>query len=81
MTPSAPADGDLHTGTVTFYRPEEGWGAISSADLPAGRDAWVHFSVIDMPGYRTLQEGQAVRFAFEQVQQDGFDYRATYVRP
>ena len=36
--------------------------------------------MIDMPGYRFLQEGQAVRFAFERAKQDSFDFRATYVR-
>jgi cold shock CspA family protein len=40
----------------------------------------VHLDVIDMPGYRVLQEGQAVRFTFERAKQDSFDYQATYVR-
>jgi len=80
MVSSEPRDDELHDGTVKFFRQEKGWGAISSDALPAGRDAWVHFSDIDMPGYRALREGQAVRFAFEEVRQDSFDFRATYVR-
>ena len=74
-------DEDLHVGTVKFFESEKGWGAIASDALPPERDAWVHFSVIDLPGYRSLQDGQAVRFAFERARQDSFDYRATYVRP
>jgi CspA family cold shock protein len=80
MPPSEPSDVELHDGTVKFYIEEKGWGAIASDALPLGRDAWVHFSMIDMPGYRSLQQGQAVRFAFEQAKQDSFDYVATYVR-
>ncbi|HVW81105.1 MAG TPA: cold shock domain-containing protein [Mycobacteriales bacterium] len=66
---------------MKFFKPDRGWGAISSPDLPHGRDAWVGFSVIDMQGYRELVTGQQVRFTFEQAQQDSFDYRATWVRP
>jgi CspA family cold shock protein len=80
MLPSEPSDEDLHNGTVKFFNEEKGWGAIASDTLPSGHDAWVHFSNIDSTGYRSLREGQAVRFAFEQVKQDSFDYRATYVR-
>jgi CspA family cold shock protein len=67
-------------GVVKFYRDEKGWGAISSAELPAGRDAWVHFSVIDGDGYRSLTEGDAVDFDYEQAMQDSFRFRATRVR-
>jgi CspA family cold shock protein len=81
VRPSELSDEDLHIGTVKFFKAEKGWGAIASDDLPPNRDAWVGFAVIDMPGYRFLEEGQAVRFAFEPAQQDSFDYVATYVLP
>jgi CspA family cold shock protein len=80
MLPGELTDEDLHVGTVTFFEEDEGWGAIASESLPPERGAWVHFSVIDMPGHRSLEAGQSVDFAFEQVQQDSFDYRATCVR-
>jgi CspA family cold shock protein len=80
MPPSEPRDDELHDGIVKFYIEEKGWGAIASDALPLGRDAWVHFSMIDMPGYRSLQQGQVVRFAFKQAKQESFDYVATYVR-
>lgn len=67
-------------GTVKFWKAEKGWGAISSDELPPGRDAWVHFSVLDMPAYRALEAGQAVEFTFEPAQQDSFEYRAVHVR-
>jgi cold shock protein len=80
MLPNELSDEDLHVGTVKFFKEEKGWGAIASDALPPERDAWVHFSVIDMPGHRSLEAGQSVDFAFEQVEQDDFDHRATYVR-
>jgi CspA family cold shock protein len=67
-------------GVVKFYRDEKGWGAISSPELPDGRDAWVHFSVIDGDGYRSLTEGDAVEFDYEEAMQDSFRFRATHVR-
>jgi CspA family cold shock protein len=67
-------------GTVKFYKPEKGWGAIASAELPDGFDAWVHFSMIEMDGYRSLDEGDQVEFEYEEAQQDSFRFRATTVR-
>ena len=67
-------------GTVKFYKAEKGWGAISSPELPAGRDVWVHFSVIDGVGYRSLTAGERVEFDYEPARQDSFEFRATRVR-
>ncbi|PZF86717.1 cold-shock protein [Jiangella anatolica] len=67
-------------GTVKFFRADKGWGAISSPDVPDGADTWVHFSVIDMDGFRELAAGDRVEFSYEQVQQDSFRFRATRVR-
>lgn len=67
-------------GVVKFYKREKGWGAISSDELPPGRDAWAHFSAIDGAGYRELVAGEAVEFDVEAAQQDSFDFRATRVR-
>jgi CspA family cold shock protein len=49
-------------GTVKFFKPDKGWGAITSPDLPDGFDAWVHFSAIEMDGYRSLNPGDPVEF-------------------
>ena len=73
------AIGERSVGTVKFFRPEKGWGAISCTELPPGMDAWVHFSVIEMPGYRQLTEGEVVDFEYEPAVQDSFRFRATRV--
>lgn len=67
-------------GVVKFYRAEKGWGAISSTELPAGQDAFVHFSVIEMPGYRSLDQGEVVDFDYQPTVQDSFRFIATHVR-
>ncbi|HEY0870926.1 MAG TPA: cold shock domain-containing protein [Acidothermaceae bacterium] len=68
-------------GVVKFWNAEKGWGAISSEELPAGHDAWAHFSqIMDMPGYRTLEAGQLVEFSYESARQDSFNFRAIQIR-
>lgn len=54
---------------------------ISSSDLPEGRDAFAHFSALDLPGYRTLTAGQRVEFRFHEAQQDSFEFVADWVKP
>ncbi len=68
-------------GVVKFWKAEKGWGAISSDELPPGRDAWAHYShIMDMPGYRALEAGQAVEFTFMAAKQDSFDFSVIEVR-
>ena len=67
-------------GVVKFFKTEKGWGAITSDDLPAGRDAFVAFSVIEGPGLRDLDAGEVVEFDFEPGEQDSFRFVATRVR-
>ncbi|PPJ04676.1 hypothetical protein C5E51_24795 [Nocardia nova] len=62
-------------GTVKFFRPAKGWGAIAAAELPDGCDAWVHFSAIEGEGFRELAAGDRVEFDYESAQQDSFRYR------
>lgn len=49
-------------GTVKWFNAEKGYGFISRTD---GEDVFVHQSAIQATGYRTLQEGQQVRFEIE----------------
>lgn len=49
----------MATGTVKWFNPEKGYGFIARED---GEDVFVHYSAINMPGYRTLEEGQIVEF-------------------
>lgn len=67
-------------GIVKFFKPDKGYGAIASPDLPPGLDAWVHFSVIEMDGYRVLAAGDEVEFDYEPARQDSFRFVATRVR-
>ncbi|HEV2368369.1 MAG TPA: cold-shock protein [Acidimicrobiales bacterium] len=50
----------MATGTVKWFNAEKGYGFISQPD--GGADVFVHFSAINMNGYRVLEEGQQVEF-------------------
>ncbi|HEY3282356.1 MAG TPA: cold-shock protein, partial [Armatimonadota bacterium] len=46
-------------GKVKWFDERKGYGFISTDD---GTDVFVHFSSINMAGFRTLAEGQEVEF-------------------
>ncbi len=46
-------------GTVKWFNNAKGFGFIEQEDGP---DVFVHFSAIEMDGYRTLNEGDTVQF-------------------
>ena len=46
-------------GTVKWFSSEKGYGFISQED---GDDLFVHFSEIQMDGFKTLDEGDKVNF-------------------
>ena len=52
-------------GTVKCFNSEKGFGFIAVDD---GADVFVHYSAIDMDGYRSLEEGQRVEFEISQGQ-------------
>lgn len=58
------------------FHPEEGWGVIDAEECPGG--CWVHFSVIDMEGYRSFVPGDRVGFSVGTATVDGFDFVADY---
>jgi CspA family cold shock protein len=47
------------TGTVKWFNSEKGYGFISRE---GSADVFVHYSAIQMDGYRSLDEGQRVEF-------------------
>jgi len=46
-------------GTVKWFNESKGFGFIESEE---GKDVFVHFSAIQSDGFKTLREGQKVRF-------------------
>jgi CspA family cold shock protein len=50
-------------GTVKWFNAEKGFGFITSEE---GNDVFVHFSQINVDGYKTLEEGQEVEFEVAQ---------------
>jgi CspA family cold shock protein len=50
-------------GTVKWFSNQKGYGFITSED---GKDVFVHHSVIQGEGYKTLEEGQQVEFDVQQ---------------
>ncbi len=46
-------------GKVKWFNAEKGYGFITTED---GKDVFVHFSQIQVEGYKSLDEGQAVEF-------------------
>jgi CspA family cold shock protein len=49
-------------GTVKWFNKEKGYGFIQQDD---GQDLFVHYTSITGSGFRTLYEGQRVRFEIE----------------
>jgi CspA family cold shock protein len=53
----------LAQGTVKWFSEKKGYGFITEEE---GRDVFVHYSSIDMPGFKTLAEGEQVSFEIEE---------------
>ena len=49
-------------GTVKWFSDKKGYGFINRED---GNDIFVHYSSINMPGFKTLAEGDRVSFEVE----------------
>ncbi len=47
-------------GVVKWFNNAKGYGFVTPED--GDEDVFVHFSAIEMEGYKTLKEGQAVEF-------------------
>ncbi|MBQ4381285.1 MAG: cold-shock protein [Oscillospiraceae bacterium] len=69
----------MNNGTVKWFNQEKGYGFISNDD--GSGDVFVHFSAIQMDGYKTLAEGQKVTYETEPDPRDSSKERAVNVVP
>ncbi|MBQ8731560.1 MAG: cold-shock protein [Oscillospiraceae bacterium] len=69
----------MNTGTVKWFNPEKGFGFISNDN--GGDDVFVHFSAINIDGFKTLAEGQKVTFDTETDPKNSEKLRAVNVTP
>jgi CspA family cold shock protein len=46
-------------GTVKWFNNQKGYGFISDEE---GKDVFVHYSGVNMDGFKSLEEGQDVEF-------------------
>jgi len=54
---------DRYVGTVKWFNATKGFGFIGREE---GEDVFVHFSTINMEGYKRLEPDQKVEFSIEQ---------------
>ena len=69
----------MNNGTVKWFNAEKGYGFISNDQ--GGDDVFVHFSVIQTEGFKTLKEGQKVTFDVEPDPKNSEKMRAVNVKP
>ena len=49
----------MNTGTVKWFNNQKGYGFISDEQ---GNDVFVHYSGLNMDGFKSLEEGATVEF-------------------
>jgi cold shock protein len=54
----------MATGTVKWFNDAKGFGFITPDN--GGEDLFAHYSALNMPGFKTLKEGQKVSFEVTQ---------------
>jgi len=66
----------MATGTIKWFNDQKGFGFI--ADDQGGEDVFVHFSVVEMDGFKSLKEGQRVHY---EAEKSAKGLKATKVTP
>ncbi len=69
----------MNKGTVKWFNADKGFGFISNDET--GEDVFVHFSAIQIDGFKTLAEGQKVTFDTEPDPKNADKLRAVNVVP
>ena len=67
----------MNNGTVKWFNATKGYGFITND--ANGEDVFVHFSAIQVDGFKTLEEGQKVTFDVESDPKDSRKLRAVNV--
>lgn len=66
----------MATGKIKWFNDQKGFGFI--ADDGGGEDVFVHFSAVEMDGFKSLKEGQTVTY---EAETSGKGLKATKVVP
>ena len=66
----------MSKGKVKYFNDLKGWGLIGNEEVD--KDVYVHYTAIQMDGFRTLKQGQEV--FFELIEAEG-ELRARRVVP
>ncbi|KEQ14756.1 hypothetical protein GZ77_10730 [Endozoicomonas montiporae] len=53
-------------GTVKWFNNPKGYGFIQAQEATENQDVLIHYSVIEMEGFKTLKAGQSVQFEIGQ---------------
>lgn len=67
----------LVLGRLVEWSHEHGWGVLASPSTPGG--CWFHYTSLTNLPEESLQVGEVYSFKYEQVEQDGYSYRASMV--
>ena len=67
----------MNTGVVKWFNSEKGYGFITNDN--GGDDVFVHFSAINVEGFKTLNEGQRVTLETETDPKNSSKLRAVNV--
>ena len=49
----------MHQGTVKWFNAKKGYGFITDEE---GKEVFVHFSALNMDGFKELKDGEQVQF-------------------
>ena len=61
MNSATETEAQTQNGTVKWFSAEKGYGFLIQDD--DGKEVFCHYSAIQAEGYRSLEEGQQVRFS------------------